>query len=83
MNSNEEIKKILKMLEARIEKQLVCPELRRDWIPKEELMEFFGYGNTQMLTIEKKYGLVTTEIGKRKFYSVKSAAKTMENNIIK
>ena len=83
MYTNDEIKKMLQELEARMLKLLVCPELRRDWIPKEELMEYFGYGNTQMLTIEKKYGLVTTEIGKRKFYSVKSAAKTMEANIIK
>ena len=71
------------MLEARIEKQLVCPELRRDWIPKDELMEYLGFGNTQMRLIEIKYGLVATEIGKRKFFSTKSAAKIMEANIVK
>lgn len=49
--------------------QGACPDLRREWIPRAELMKYFGYGDTQMCAITKKYGLVTSQIGKRIFFS--------------
>lgn len=82
MYTNDEIKLMLQELEAKMEKHLICPELKRDWIPKDEVMKFWGFKNTQMSKHEKMYGIVMTKIGEHKFYSTKSVAKIMENNII-
>jgi hypothetical protein len=55
---------------AEINKQLKSMQLhnplREKWMPRKEVMEFLGYGATQMAQLEKK--LITTKIGKRKFY---------------
>ncbi len=47
-----------------------CPELR-EWIPRHEIMQYFGFGATQMTAIAKKYGFKVVKIGKRIFYNVK------------
>ncbi len=45
-------------------KSMVAP----DWVNREQLMAFLGYGNTQMAAIEKNKDLVVAKVGKRKFY---------------
>lgn len=47
-----------------------CPELRRDWLPRHEVMQYLGFGSTQMTAIAKMYGLKTVKVGKRIFYNV-------------
>ena len=47
-----------------------CPEFRREWIPRHEVMQYLGFGATQMNTIGKKYSLRKSTIGKRIFYNV-------------
>lgn len=66
MNFIKEVKDATKLL------QLVfpCPEFRRDWIPRHEVMQYLGFGATQMNAIAKKYGLKKSTIGKRIFYNV-------------
>jgi hypothetical protein len=56
------------------------PELHREWIPKHELKNFLGFGETQMNTIAKKYHLVSSTIGKRKFFSTKSVLNSLKSN---
>ncbi len=67
-------------LETKIENRDSCPEIRRKWIPKQEVMQFLGFGNTQMSAITKKHNLTTTSIGKRKFYHVDAVVKALEVN---
>lgn len=59
-----------------------CPELRRTWLPREEVMNFMKYGTTRMLYVTNKYNLVTSEIGTRKFYSTQSLLNALSENII-
>jgi hypothetical protein len=46
-----------------------CPEFRRDWLPRHEVMQYLGFGATQMNAIAKRYNLKRSVIGKRIFYS--------------
>ena len=78
MSNNYE--KMLAELSAKMDNLNICPELRKRWIPKNELMKFLEYADTQMATITKQYNLVTTTIGKRKFYLVDSVQKILDNN---
>lgn len=66
------IEKGINQIEERFKASNSCPELRRLWIPRDEVKLFFGYADTQLSVITKQYGLVTTEIGRRKFYSTSS-----------
>jgi hypothetical protein len=51
-----------------------------DWWPKKRVMNYFDLGETQMRVIEKKYSLVCSKIGSKKFYSAKSILKVIEKN---
>jgi hypothetical protein len=48
-----------------------CPELRREWLPRHEVMQYLGFGATQMNAIAKRYNLQRSVIGKRVFYNTK------------
>lgn len=50
------------------------------WLPKKAVMKFFDYGDTQMRQIEKEYGLVTSKIKARKFYSAQSILNLIEHH---
>lgn len=76
----ETIFELLIEIRNKLDQQGKCPEIRKDWIPKAELQEFLGFGSTQMRTIEKKYGLISKAIGKRKFYSSKSVIAAFNEN---
>ena len=81
MENLSEIKKLLETLLKRIEEQNPCPEIRREWIPKQELQSFLGFANTQMSNHEKNYNFVYSTIGKQKFYSTKSVSNILNKNI--
>lgn len=69
----------VKALREKLENPIPCPEIRRDWIPREEFKSFLNFGDTQMSAISKKYNFTYTEIGKRKFYQTSSIQKILEN----
>lgn len=48
-----------------------CPEFRRDWLPRYEVMQYLGFGATQMNVIAKRYKLQKSVIGKRIFYNTR------------
>jgi len=81
MENLSEIMKLLETLLKRLEAQNPCPEIRREWIPKQELQSFLGFASTQMATHEKNYKWVYTIIGKQKFYSTKSVSNILNKNI--
>lgn len=58
----------------------VCPEIRKQWIPKHELMRFLDFADTQMAAITKSHPFVTTTIGKKKFYHADSILKVLQEN---
>ncbi|RYY47125.1 MAG: hypothetical protein EOO06_13055 [Chitinophagaceae bacterium] len=43
------------------------PEITIQWIPRAQVMQFFGYGDTQMASLEKSGSLVVAKVGNRKF----------------
>jgi hypothetical protein len=57
------------------------PLITHDWIPRQQVMAFFGYGDTQMGTLEKSGDLVMTKVGNRKFYHRQSILQLLQNNI--
>ncbi len=67
-------------LSQKIDDLSSCKEVRREWVPKYEVMKYLGFGDTQMASIARKYGLVSTTIGKRRFYSTKSLLLVMDKN---
>lgn len=48
-----------------------CAEFRRDWMPRYEVMQYLGFGATQMNVIAKRYKLQKSVIGKRIFYNTR------------
>ena len=57
-----------------------CPELRREWIPRAEVMKFLGFGATQISEIIKKHNLRISRIGKRQFFSTQSLQKALNES---
>lgn len=57
-----------------------CPELRREWIPRDEVMKFLGYKPTQFIKIVKDYNLRISQIGKHKFFSTQSLQKALNQS---
>ena len=51
------------------------------WVPRNEVMEFFDYGDTRMGTLEND--LVVSQVGNRKFYQRDSILSLLEANIVK
>ncbi len=67
-------------LRTKLEQATSWPDIRREWIPRQELMHYLGYGSTQMAAISKQYNLTSTKIGKRIFYSKKQILTILSDN---
>lgn len=52
-----------------------------EWIPRSFVKSFFGYGDTQLATLERMEGIVVAKVGKRKFYFRKSIERFLEKNV--
>ena len=81
MDNNINFKKMLTELLAKMDNINICSELKRRRIPKDELKNFLGFGETQMAYIAKKYNFSTITISKRKFYLTTSIQMAMDNNM--
>jgi hypothetical protein len=79
-NTIELLFKNIEELNLKFDQKYNCLELRRQWIPKSEVMAFLGFAETQMVAITKKYKFITTTIGKKKFYHIDSLLKVFEKN---
>jgi hypothetical protein len=51
-----------------------------DWISQKAVKKFFDYGDNQLRTLEKTHSIVVSKIGRRKFYSLESIFKLIEEN---
>jgi hypothetical protein len=74
---------LLKQVEERnklLSNVFPCPELRREWIPRAEVMKFLGFGATQISEIIKKHNLRISRIGKRQFFSTQSLQKALNES---
>ena len=79
--SDEKMKSLIEEIKALKEKAFPssnCPEIRRIWLPREEVMKFLGYGETRISFIIKENNIATTAIGKRTFVSTKSLMAALE-----
>lgn len=82
--NQEDVKQVLKkidLLNESINKSNSCPELRRFWLPRFEVKDFFQYGDTQFSFITNQYNITTSEMGKRKFYSTASLLEVLNQNV--
>ena len=52
------------------------------WVPRGEVMKFFGYGNTQMASLEKNPVIYVSKIGRRTFFLRESIEKLLDKNVI-
>ena len=57
--------------------------IANNWIPRSSVMKFFGYGDTQMSAIARKYQFICAKIGAKTFYHRDSIAKAFSENIVK
>jgi hypothetical protein len=68
-----------------IEKHLISnpdpTQISSEWIPKQDLQKFLGYGETKMAALLKESGLVVSTVGNRKFINRKSFLKFLDQNI--
>jgi hypothetical protein len=53
------------------------------WIPKQEVMLFLGFADTQMAAISKQYKIVSIKIGKHVYYQTHSLLEAFRSNQIK
>lgn len=75
----KEIATIRQLFEAHIER----PRITSKWRSRKEVMEFLGYGDTQMGALEKNGEIIVSRIGNRKFIDVDSVLQLLERNIQK
>ena len=73
----KEITETKLLLQAHLEN----PRLTSKWRSRKEVMEFFGYGDTQMGALEKSGEIVVSKIGNRKFIDVDSVLRLLEKNV--
>ena len=53
-----------------LKRQLLLIEnpISKDWVPRDQVMNYLGYGDTQMAYLAKKFGFKVSKVGKRRFY---------------
>jgi hypothetical protein len=83
MESKEFLLQIIIEKLQKIEQQLdnKKPELSvsEDWIPREKVMDFFNYGDTQMAAFQKSGKVIVAKVGKRIFFNRKSIIQAIED----
>ena len=79
----QNLEKKVNVIQEEIAKSKSCPELRRLWTPRHEVMDYFGYANTQMTAIAKQYDFTVSDIGRKQFYRNDSMLNSIELNIRK
>jgi hypothetical protein len=75
-----------KELASELKKQFSEAESARyfeNWIPRQKLMEFFDYGDTQIAALFKQGELQISEVGIRKFIKKESVVKFLEKHLKK
>jgi len=50
------------------------------WMPQKAVMRFFDYGDNRLRKLEKEGKLKVSKVGRRKFYSIDSIIKMLEEN---
>jgi len=69
----------LDSIEEKINTNASCPEIRRDWIPRKEVMDFLGFKDTRMTYIINKYEICHSKVGAKQFISTKSLKDLLSN----
>ena len=65
-----------------LEQMKQSPEITTQWIPRAQVMQFFGYGDTQMASLEKSGGLVVAKVGNRKFIHRDSILSLLQASVL-
>jgi hypothetical protein len=53
------------------------------WLPKKAVLKYFDYADNQLRALEKTKAIVVSKVGRRKFYSIHSITKLINENIQK
>jgi hypothetical protein len=75
----KEIIEKLQQIEQKLEGRKPEIAVSEDWIPREKVMEFFNYGDTQIAAFQKSGKVVIAKVGKRIFFNRKSITKAIED----
>jgi len=70
----------LTKLEKTLETSPANYSLTDEWVPREKVKQFFGYGDTQIAALQKSGRIVFAKVGKRIFFQRKSLLETIENH---
>ena len=72
MNQEETLFKVIHELkDLKLQLTNDCPELRREWLPKHEVMRYLDYKPTQMISFIREHGIINVKFGKRQLLSTK------------
>lgn len=71
---------LLQQLLYKVEGFFLCPEIRENWIPRNELMAFIGLSENQFAFRMKEAQIRTVHIGKQKFFCKKDLLKLFPKN---
>jgi hypothetical protein len=87
MNQNDanrnviiELKAEILSLKKKVDNLVNCPEIRREWTPKQEAMDFLGFKDTRFSFIKKKYGIKCCKIGSQCFVNNSSLLQIFNEN---
>lgn len=70
--------KLLLDIKSLVQDKQGTPRVSDKWLPRAAVMDFFGYGDTQMIAFERQHRITTAKVGKRKFYSRESIADVLD-----
>ena len=51
-----------------------------DWIARQKVKEFFGYGQTKMSEFSKTYSIRVAKVGNKIFYSISDIKKLLDES---
>ncbi len=80
--SNFDLQQKVNQIYKMVLEMLQNTNLLGDWMNKKTLKRVFDYSDSQIREMEKNQKLIVSKVGRRKFYSVKSALEIIEAGII-
>jgi hypothetical protein len=80
MYKQDDIIRLLLLINQKLDSYVPIP-LYKEWIPRQMVLKFLGYSASQLRVYEQCGELITSKVGRRKFYSVNSIKSLIDKNV--
>lgn len=71
---------IVKELHKHREEDETCNQKTNQWVSRDVIMEYLGYGNTKIAEVEKHHHLITVKVGREKYFLKSSVEKLIASH---